>query len=608
LNSKRAAIFAFILLFYSVGSPDLRGQINITPGRSEDQISRDDDFYRRNLKTVRSLIKVGNLSRAQELLDILQENFGRIPELIAEQKRIYRELKDYQGLKALILEEIRKNPDEFILTCQLGEVYYLMDSLELALSAWDRAFVQAGSTEGKYIMLASYFIAYGFYDEAASVYRKARVVLGKPQLFALELADIYISQRNYGDAVGEYLNLIEGEPDQTGYILQQIRIMVSEADKPEEIERIITQKISNNPADPELYIILGDINMLNKNFVSAFENYSHADQLKGGTGDYLFHFIRLCYDKNEFEMVVQAADSFLINIEGGNRDHVKLMKARALEKQGYYLPALALLAEIEKGSNGRTAIEATLAGGDIYADRLKDYASARTQFGRVAANRRLYNYANRAKIRLAEIAIIESKYDEAGTLLEELTGVQKDDEVVEKALYLQANIALYNYDFKTAETGFKKIAGRFPSGFYVNDCLDLLSMLSIDADDTVLYYLVDARRLYNAGKTDSAVAKLEQAGNHKGSKAYEQALYMLGTYAMSAGSYEKSVAAYEEYSDSFPEGLYADRVLYNLAELYHEKLSLPHKADELLNRLVTDYPASPLIEKARLYLNKIKSI
>jgi tetratricopeptide (TPR) repeat protein len=284
------------------------------------------------------------------------------------------------------------------------------------------------------------------------------------------------------------------------------------------------------------------------------------------------------------------------------------LKARALDNQGYYRQALALLTEIEKGTGG-TAIEAMLTSGDIYANRLKDYASARNQFAKVAAINRLYNYAGQAKIRLAEIAIVESKFDEASALLEDLvSGTQKSDEIIEKAMFLQANIALYGYDFKKAEAVFKKTIRQFPSGFYVNDCLDILSMISDAADDTILYFLVDAKRFYNAGKPDSAIISLERARNNKSSKAYEQVLYMLGKYYMLTEAYEKSLAAYQEYSFSYPEGLYADRVLYDLAEIYNEKLSQPNKADELLNKLVTDYPASPLIEKARLYLNKIKSI
>ena len=59
------------------------------------------------------------------------------------------------------------------------------------------------------MLLASYYRSYAFYNEAASVYRRARTMLGKPELFLKELSDIYVTQRNYKEAVAEYLNLLK---------------------------------------------------------------------------------------------------------------------------------------------------------------------------------------------------------------------------------------------------------------------------------------------------------------------------------------------------------------------------------------------------------------
>jgi len=608
LNNRFTQIILLSVFLYFCWGTNLSAQVSVYPVSPKDDKSSTDDYLKRNLKTVRSLRRVCNFEKAKTLLISLEKTYGQIPVIMKELKNIYRDQKDYASLKSLINEELSLAPDSFDLFCQLGEIYYLADSLDMADSAWERAFELAGQSERNYILLASYYRSYGFYNKAASVYIRARTMLGRPELFIKELSDIFVTQRNYKKAVAEYLNLLKYESKQVGYVSREIIGLVSESDHPEEIDTALTQAVRTDPDNAELYLILGDINVYNKNFIAAFDNYKHADSLSVLKGKYMYMFVSLCFNNNEYEMTVEAVNYYLKNIGGKNSAQIELLKAQSLAELGVYQPAFNILENIYNSRKShKLKMEASYIAGKIYADKLNDIESAKGQFGRIVHNKRPSGFTYPAMIRLAKLNITEGDFNSAAELLNKLAAVKKDNDIVETARFLQAEIAFFTYDFKKAKNEYIKLIKHHPTGFFVNDCLERQILLTDVEEDTVLHHIADAQRCAGSGDFEGAIIALKLAAERNYSKASEYILFNLSYCYSEAGLWDMAINTYENYISNFPEGLYTDRSLFNLAEIYNEKTSQPGKANELLEKLITDYPASPLIEKTRLYLNTIKS-
>jgi len=615
LNKRYILFTVLTALSFFIMPLVAEAQISVKSKSEEKDIAATDRYFKRNLKTAKSLIKVGNFEKAITLLKSLSNTYGNIPSIAKEIKNAYRGMKDYPALKSLVLEELEASPDSFYLVCQLGEVYFLTDSLRLADSTWEHAFELAGSSKSHYVYLASYYLGYGFYDEAVSVYRRARIALGQPELFSRELSDIFISQCDYKGAVAEFLNLLKHNPKNTGKISNQIIDVITKcssdslSNSSEEVTILITSAIKNDPTNPNLYVMLGDINRLAKNLTAAFENYKYADKLSNSQGRFIFSFASLCYDNSEFDMAISAADYYIESIKGKEQVKIKFIKARSLDKLGLYQQALEILDEVRDNPNDyNLKLEATLTAGDIYVNRLHNLESAEKLFAGIANNNRPSLYTYKAMMKLAEVKIMMGNYEEASVLLNSIQKSKGYDYLVEKAIFLQAEINFYAYDFKKAKAGYISLVMEYPTGFFVNDCLDRQSLIADAENDTVLYLIADASRYYYSQKADSAIAVMEQAISFTQSPAYEYILFNLACYYSETCLWDKAISAYEDYNYSYPEGLYTDRSLFNLAEIYRDRKLQPEKTDELLEKIVTDYPASPLIEKARLYLNKLKSI
>ncbi len=607
--NKKIVFLTFLLLFVTIGeSGQLLAQTQ-NEGQIGTTLSKDDDYLRRALRKTYELINSANYQRALEIVESLESAYGNLPELDTARKNIYRNNKNYTALMDLVMAEYRANPQDFSILCQLGEAYFLNDSLSLAVSTWEKAFQAADSSISNYLILANYYQGFGFYDEAASVYKRARIILKKPDIFSDELSDLFIAQRNYAQAVSEYLKILRKDYDSRDVfrLSHQVITIFQQSDQPELIEQVVHQALKDDPDNPSLYIILGDIQVITKNLAMAFENYKKADSLSESRGMFLEGFVKFCYDQGEYAMVVEAANYYAAKVKDRQYDNVAILKAKSLAKLGSYSPAFELLKLIENNAfELDVRAEAMFTAGDIYANDLQNYDSASVIFTHLTEMTRS-NFAPQALMRLAEIDMLKGDFDKAQTRLNSPLIGRGGSEMSEKAAFLQAEISFMTYDFEKANQGYNLLAARNPSGFYVNDCLDRLSLMADAPKDTVLYYLANAARHEYSGYPNLAIDDLKKASDFSDSKAYQYVLFSLAETYAEIKMWDQATGAYEHYQTACPDGLFTDRVLFNLAEIYYKEISRPDKADLLLNQLVTEYPDSPLIEKARAYLNLIKS-
>jgi len=602
---------AGLLIFTSITA---NAQIKVVPKQDKNSAAAvDSRNLNRQIKYVRSLINAGKFDDALKTVGKLESAYGIRPEFTNLRKQIYASSKNYKALKRLVEDELKANPNDFNGLCQLGEVYFLADSLDQATATWERAFENSGKMQINYYTLANYYRKYGFYDEAASVFRRARVILNEPGMFGDELADIYISQRNYEQAVEEYLSLLNidnGEPRQAEYLSRQIVSIYQQADDQDKIIAKIKSTIKDNPDVAEYYLILGDLNMKSNNLRGAFENYKQAEKLSGRKGSFLENFVSLCYNNGEYQMAIEAADYYFANEKDKKPSaDIAITKAKSLAELGSYQPAFELLRLLQRDNKDRrfqARIIYTI--GEIYNDKLHDYKSASDNFLNLYNNYKPYGYFNEAAIKLAEINIRDNNFTQANEYLDNVkSDSRRDHELAERASFLKAETAFFQKDFEKAQKLYNDLMMQFSNGFYVNDCLDRMSVLVDAAGDSVLATIADAARLKYSGQIDSAIAKMKEAELQTGSKAYEYVVFNLAGYYADAGLWDTAVGAYQHYETAFPEGVYIDRAIFNLAQIFSKEIGRPEQADQLLNRLITDFPASPLIEKARLILNSKKA-
>lgn len=566
----------------------------------QSQVSR----LTREIQAVHSMIMTNDFDAAQKMLNALQTNYGHHPLIVAELKLLLRQKKDYAALKELIDEELKASPGNFELMCQLGEVYFLSDSLIKAKQAWETALKKAGDEEYRYAMIAGYYLSYGFYTEAIDVYRQARAVFKDSSKFSNELIDIYVAQRNFAEAIGEYLAQIERDPNAANEISLQVSFLAGQIDDPAIIRRELLTALNRFPRNPEIHRMVGELELRTGNVEAALDYYKKADDLAKSNGQYLLSFAGTCYANGHYAMATRAADLYL---SGGpsrrNYGQALLLKANSLNKLGQTQQALALYSELRQNADPNLRTEAALAAGEILASIPGRRKEGIELFSQGAISRPKTKASWIASLRLAESYAEDGDWPKARN---ELKLLKRDpsapEDIVESAMFLSAELAFYSLEYDSAAAEYNELIARIPSGKLVNDCLERLNLLEAGRDQS-LRLLTEAERFMFEKKIDSAMIKLEAAIEANGTASQYAALSLAKLHSIK-GAWDKAAATYERYIEKYVDGIYLDQALLALAEIYVDKISSPQKAAPLANRILSEFPKSPLVEKARLVLSK----
>ena len=121
-----------------------------------------------------------------------------------------------------------------------------------------------------------------------------------------------------------------------------------------------------------------------------------------------------------------------------------------------------------------------------------------------------------------------------------------------------------------------------------------MAFLKAAAGDSTAYYMADAIRYRYRGIADSALIAIEKASKITGSETAEYIGFKLGDFYEQTGNWQKAADSHEQYLTKYADGLYRDQALYSVGVLYFEKLKQPARADAAFNKLLSDFPLSPL--------------
>ncbi len=598
---QKPVIIALIFMMFGVICDRTLAQTSVQPFPQQPTF---DPRLSRELQSVHSIILTGDYEAAQKMIATLRKNFGPHPQIDAELKFLYRQKKDYFALREIIEHELETSADDFDPLCQLGEVYFLSDSLDKARHSWERAFDLIKTEEHRFQILAGYYLTYGFYAEAIDVYRRARTVLKDQTKFSNELIDIYVAQRNFPEALGEYLAQLDRNPEAGNEISLQISMLAGLIEDQSLIRRELTTALRRSPKNPELHRLLGDLESHAGNYESALGYFQTADNLAGGKGEYLLAYAGNCFNNGRYSIAVRAVDLSLTG-ESGKRKAgpAMILKARSLHKLNQPQAALEILRQLSEDPDPGIKAEAAYAAGEIYAESPDDRADAVALFQRSASTKPKTRFSWLSSLRLAETYAIAGDFLKADAELKRLrSDPAAPEDIIEKAIYLSAEFAFFELDLDSAVAGYEALINRFPSGRYVNDCLERLNILE-SGEDLSVKNLAQALRLGFGGQKDSSIIILKSIAG-SGGAAQEYASISLAEIYANQSSWRSAIDTYEDYINRFPKGIYVDRALLGLALIYSDHLSMPEKAASLANRILAEFPHSPLLEKARAVLAK----
>ncbi len=207
------------------------------------------------------------------------------------------------------------------------------------------------------------------------------------------------------------------------------------------------------------------------------------------------------------------------------------------------------------------------------------------------------------KMELADILLLEEKFNQALIYYSQIEEDLKNDAVGHEASLKSAKTSYFKGDFEWALTQFKGLKSA-STQLIANDALEYFLLISdntvADSSQTALKRFARADYFYYQNKTSEAKSEFEKiATEFQNDEIEAVTLLRLAQIHEKLGDATAALEKYKSILDKHPDGIYVDEALYFSANLYATKLNDPEKAKPLYEKLIFEHQDSIHFVEAR---------
>src|SRR5690625_3104592 len=228
---------------------------------------------------------------------------------------------------------------------------------------------------------------------------------------------------------------------------------------------------------------------------------------------------------------------------------------------------------------------------EIQAFELHDYpASVKTLEELVKINNLNPNFLSESKILLADIYLSTGDRWEATLLYSQVDKAHKEDEIGQMARFKNAKLSYYMGDFQWAQKQFD-ILRVATSRLIANDAIDMnvfiIDNMGLDTTDQHLKEYAAADFHYFKNEKEQAIEKLENLRNKlsEDHSLQDDIMYLEAKIHADNQDYDTALEKYQQIIDFYPDGIWADNALFEMGNIYLNKLLQPQKAMEAFEKL-----------------------
>lgn len=579
------------------------------------------DNYKQGVEVAKALLKDGSPGEALKMIMQLKDAYGDNTELNDLLKEAYLAGKEYDKVEELVKKDIERDPKDWKAYCELANVCLKTQREEEAKGYLAKAVDIAPDKITVYQEAASVYLRNGLTSDAIDTYKRARMKLDQPDIFALDLASLYEALKDYKSAIDEYFLFMGNDSTKFNVVENQINNLIQSQENLDQIQAALGERIKRKPQDRYYQKLYGELLFREKDLSGAFETYKKVDKLFDAKGNFILSFAQMCYNTRYFDFAIQASQYLLsANPAQDLMLSAKLLIARSDEGMEKFPEAIAAYQEIIDKYSSLNPVEEKLFHqeiawsyfeiGEINLFEFRKPDEAFTYYQKVVTNYRDTDAFPPAQIRLSDCLMAKGDLDSAQTLLQAASKNQQAETRQEEIEYKLSEIAFFKGNFEDALTGYNQVIADFPKGFYVNNSLERIITIgdNQELDRYILSLFSSAMLEKLQGKFDSAIIKLDQIINAKSEKLSDLAQLEKGKIYAQEKKFSSSVDAYQKLLEKYPQSLYRDQAQMLIGDVYNYGMKDKVKAIDAYQKLLKDYDRSIYVDEVRDKLKELKGI
>jgi len=549
-------------------------------------------------------------------------------------KSTFIELNKFKEAEKLIKTLIKENPNKLKFLVDLGVIYGLVDRSDKKNQVFDKAIEQIikETTYDNAFDLGLAFEKIGNLEKALEVYLNFESKnLLNPFAFHSKIALIYNKTGQTNKMINTFFEML----DFNNKFLQNVQNgLVNSIDfqnnlKEKEILRqSIIEKIQANPKKIVNIELLAWFYMLNNDYENAYTQIKALDKKLNKNGSKLLELGNTALNNQDFKVAIKCFDdvdlksnSLEYKFEAKNKKLFalkskilygnKIIQEELEELKANYLLILSQLNNSKNVyNNSLRKYNLLLDLSEIEAFYLGDISSAKQHLNNAILIPRLKEkQKGNAKLKLANILVLEDNIWEASLMYLQIEKQFKDDQLGHLAKFKNAQVYYFSGEYDWCQAQLKVLKAS-TSKLIANDALELSVLISdnynMDTSEVAMKLFSYADMLTFQQQFSKANILYDSIlKNFKNHSLNDEIIFRKAKIDLKQHNYQKAVEHFKLLIDNYPNSILLDNSLFLIASIYEEKIKDFDQAKKYFKTILFDHKGSLYAAESRKRFRKL---
>ena len=563
----------------------------------------------------------GDRKKAIELYQDLSKNDANIPLIHNNYLNVLIDAGAFDEAQAYLKKILRRDPGNMQYRLDVGLVYVRSGDLPKADRLFKEIISETRSSVHMAKMMSDYLSSKSLIDYAIMALNESRNFLGNPYLFCLDLAMLYRIQGQQDKMVQEYLSYVTQNSANIQYVKNVMQALLTKPEELESLERLLYDKVQQNP-DVEVYTdLLIWVTMQQKNFYASFIQARAYDKRYRREGEKSMEVAKVALDNDDYEnasKIYRYVIREYPNTPNNLLARLGLIRARETKiKKSYPVntdSVKTLVHDYKKFivqyPNNNHSLEAQRNQALLFASYLNQNDSAIHILNKLISNPRASLFLkSKAKLDLGDIYLIKGEPWESSLLYSQVEKTQKENPIGYEAKLKNAKLSYYKGDFRLAQEHLD-ILKEATTREIANDAMDLSMLIkeniAFDSVGEALGQYAQVELLLYQNKIQAALEKIQKLKQGIGDSTtfsnhaiLDDVYWLEANIRMKRGEFVESVALLQKILDEYADDILTDDAYFMQGEIYERQLKDKQKAMEIYREFLNKYPGSVYAAEAR---------
>ena len=562
----------------------------------------------RQVQLARQLISNKDYSGAVALLEPV---FSEIPNrslLYNLLRQCYDKLGYLPRVQDLANQMIKEYPDQCRYRLDLARVQIQLQEPEAGLESFYKA-AELARTDGDYLNITNSMMSSGFAEEALALMESVREKISNPSSFALQRGILLEAQRLYREAVLAYLPLLADTTRDAATAERRLLALLDFASSSEQAEATLLESITNSNNLLGLKALTAYY-LKNGRLDEAMAYTLQLDSLQNSDGQALVRFMRSCRERRQYALAVNMGEYFFDHYnQSPVMTEAYFEYAGALTQTNQFDKAITVYDNLVTYSpRVQEQGEGLYNIGKIYLDHLMNYDAARIYFDSVVTHyNRGIGYI-RAHMARPYCDLRQGNLTTARRGFLNLGKMRLHDDMMEEVDYRLAVIEFCLNNFDSANVQLQRLMVDYPSGFFVNDAMQLLMVVDrIGENKPLLSEYAKVTEFELRRMQDSLeVALVSIAESSSAVALADFALYRLVNISLADNDTAGVLKYVQRLEERFPESYYYPYGLKAKGDIYYSDNSRVEDCKLIYRQLLEQFPNYPFTSEVRKRLRDLE--